>query len=401
MPAVNPKIMKWARETAGLSVEEAARKIELGAAHGQTPAERLLGIEAGREEPSRRMLQNMAKKYRRSLVVFYLQDPPEKGDRGEDFRRIQEPLIADYRALVDALVRDIRSRQELIHSIMEDQEADILNFVGSASLEDGAKDIAEKIIQVIDFELMEFRSKPTAKDAFGYLRYCIERKGIFVLLAGDLGSHHTDIPPEVFRGYVISDPLAPLIVINDNDAYPAWSFTALHEIAHLWLGSTGISGLPSIDVGIEKCCNDVAGEILLPADDLHEFVLSRSEDFKRLIERISGFANERNISRSMVSYKLYRSGALSKEKWQILHEQFHQDWLLTRERSRQKRKEEDTRPNYYTVRRHRLGHALLDLVGRALSEGIITYTKAARVLGVKPRKVEPLLQGISYQGESL
>jgi hypothetical protein len=171
MPAINPKILKWARETADLSIEDAARKIELGAAHGQTPAERLLAIEAGKEEPSRRILENMAKKYRRSLLVFYLQNPPEKGDRGEDFRRIQAPLIADYSALVDALIRDIRSRQDLIHSIMEDQEADALEFINSASLEDNEKGLAEKIKKTIGFELREFRSKPTAEEAFGYLRY--------------------------------------------------------------------------------------------------------------------------------------------------------------------------------------------------------------------------------------
>jgi len=33
----------------------------------------------------------------------------------------------------------------------------------------------------------------------------------------------------------------PFIVINDQDARAAWSFTALHEVAHLGLGTTGVS----------------------------------------------------------------------------------------------------------------------------------------------------------------
>ena len=61
-----------------------------------------------------------------------------------------------------------------------------------------------------------------------------------------------------------------MIVINDQDTKSAWSFTAMHELVHLWLGSTGISGTDTTDK-VEQYCNDVAGEILLPADDLKVF----------------------------------------------------------------------------------------------------------------------------------
>lgn len=49
--------------------------------------------------------------------------------------------------------------------------------------------------------------------------------------------------------------------------------------------------------------------------------------------------------------------------------------------------------SYYVVKRHRLGNALLDLVRRSLIENTITPTKAGHVLGVKPRNVEPLVNG--------
>jgi hypothetical protein len=51
-------------------------------------------------------------------------------------------------------------------------------------------------------------------------------------------------------------------------------------------------------------------------------------------------------------------------------------------------------PNYYIVKRHRVGDALLGLMRRAIDEGTTTYTKAGRVLGVKPTNVEPLLAPI-------
>ena len=65
-------------------------------------------------------------------------------------------------------------------------------------------------------------------------------------------------------------------------------------------------------------------------------------------------------------------------------------------RNRSKTQALEGGPNYYVLRLHRIGDALLGVVRRALDEGTITYTKASRVLGVKPRNVERLL---SMRGE--
>src|SRR3546814_16138482 len=64
----------------------------------------------------------------------------------------------------------------------------------------------------------------------------------YVLLIGNLGSHHSAIDIDAFRGFALADPIAPFVVINDRDAKTAWSFTLLHEVAHLWIGATGVSG---------------------------------------------------------------------------------------------------------------------------------------------------------------
>ena len=54
-------------------------------------------------------------------------------------------------------------------------------------------------------------------------------------------------------------------------------------------------------------------------------------------------------------------------------------------------RERDSRPNYYTVRRHRLGDRTLGLVARMMAVDALSTSKAARILGVKPRQVQPLL----------
>jgi hypothetical protein len=106
---------------------------------------------------------------------------------------------------------------------------------------------------------------------------------------------------------------------------------------------------------------------------------------------ISHFAEVRHVSRAMIAYKLFRAGLIRRSQLVALDRQFRQEWEAHKEREAEKNKQAEGGPNYYVVRRHRVGAALLGLVRRSLDEGTTTYTKASRVLGVKPRSVEPLL----------
>jgi Zn-dependent peptidase ImmA (M78 family) len=393
MGAMRPEILTWARETAGLSLDDAAQAVGLKEARGQRGWERLAALESGLEEAPRSLLIKMAKAYRRSLLVFYLNEPPLIGDRGQDFRTL--PGHERYNPELDALIRDIKGRQGLIRSMLEDTESEPVGFVGSVTAETPVRTLAARVAEYLKFSLREFRAEDNPDAAFAYLRTKIEGSGVFVLLLGNLGSHHTKIPVEIFRGFAVSDSIAPLIVINDQDSRAAWSFTAVHELVHLWLGDTGVSG-PEAASRIEQYCNDVAGEVLLPAAELASF--PRAATLDEATARISGFAEERRVSRAMVAYKLLRAGIVSKPMWSALSTHFHKEWVAFKQKQADRSKASESGPSYYVVRRHRMGAALLGLVRRSLDEGNITYTKASRVLGVKPRNVEPLLNAGAMRG---
>lgn len=388
MSAIQPSILTWARETAGLSLDDAARALGLKTARGRTGPERLAALEGGEEEPSRPLLVKMAKTYRRPLLVFYLAAPPKTGDRGEDFRTLPGP--ERYNPALDALVRDIKARQGLIRSILEDDHAEALDFIGSVTRELPAETLATRMAERLGFSLADFRATKNSDEAFTYLREKIEANGVYVLLLGNLGSHHTNIPVEIFRGFALADHIAPLIVINDQDARAAWSFTAMHELAHLWLGDTGISGT-NTDNQVEQYCNDVAGEFLLPTEEVRTLAPVLTRRVATVAGEIATFAEARRVSRAMVAYKLLRAGMVGKTVWEHLDQHFKSQWLHFKEHEAEKNKAMEGGPNYYVVRRHRVGSALLGLVRRSLDDGTITYTKAGRVLGVKPRNVEPLL----------
>ena len=379
---LNPEIFRWARETAGLSVEDAASG--LGIAH----SDKLLSIESGNETVSRAILLKMVKQYRRSLLTFYLSAPPEKGDRGEDFRTVVENRTIESDANLDALIRDLRARQSLVRSTLEDEESESLDFIGSTKLSQGVHETIRAIQDLLQLDINEFRKKKRPEDAFSLLRDRAEAGNIFVLLIGNLGSHHSAIPVEAFRGFAIADKIAPFVVINDQDSKSAWSFTLVHELAHLCLGTTGISAAPS-EKAIEQFCNDVAGEFLLPEAELKLLALPTPWQVDSSLAAISKFAADRNLSRAMVAYKLYRAGKISFIQWQKLDSRLKELWA--KEKSLNKTKPNESGPSYYAVRRHRLGKAMLEFANRTLSSGALSPVKAAKVLGVKPRSVQPLL----------
>jgi Zn-dependent peptidase ImmA (M78 family) len=395
---VNPEILTWARNTAGLTADQAARVLGFSDTRHRSATERLMALEAGEEEPSRSVILKMSRAYRRGLLVFYLTEPPRTGDRGQDFRTVPGGTPPLFNPLLDALIRDIRGRQTMVRALLEETEQQPVDFVSSASMSDPTYRLANLITERIQFSLDQFRRQATVDLAFNYLREKIEAARVYVLLLGNLGSHHTNIPVDVFRGFAIADPIAPFIVINDQDARPAWSFTALHELAHLWLGATGVSGA-SVEARIERYCNEVAGEILLPAAENETLDHLRGAPLAEVIEAISAFANARKISRAMVAFKLLRANTITQMMWRQVDDYLRQEWLASRRRQEEEGAGGDSGgPSYYVVKRHRLGNALLDVIRRSLGEGIITYTKAAQVLGVKPRNVDPLIHGTLLEG---
>jgi Zn-dependent peptidase ImmA (M78 family) len=295
--------------------------------------------------------------------------------------------------LVDVLVRDIRARQSMVRSILEDDEDATPNsFVGSVDPAISVEQLAAALRDVFAIDIATYRRHVTVEAGFDYLRSKAELAGVFVLLIGNLGNYRTNLAVEAFRGFALADDLAPFVVINDQDAKTAWSFTLLHELGHLLLGETGISGART-DSKVEMLCNDAASTLLVPQSEIVELGANVGNEFDADVLVITKFCRSRLISRSMVAYRLFKIGRINEAKWQHLTEHFRREWYALKEKlkEKQKAKENDGGPNYYVIKRHRIGHALLMFVERGLQSGILTPTKAGKVLGVKPRSVAPLL----------
>ena len=391
MPAVNPQILIWARETAGLPPHEAVRKLAIRDTQKMTALARLAAYETGAEEPSHPLLLKMSRQYRRPLHTFYLSAPPPKGDRGADFRTLSGELLPQDAAILDALIREMRARQSMVRDLLKDEdEAEPLSFIGSRAITDGQPAGLDSLRTLLKIELADYRAHKNADAAFNFLRTGAEREGIFVLLKGDLGSHHTAIELEIFRGFSIADEIAPFIVINDKDARTAWTFTLLHEIVHLILGHTGVSGQPR-ENEIERFCDDAASQFLLPDYEIEKIGIESIAEFDAIAQRISEFANKHHLSPTLVAYRAYRASAIQQDKYVQLSKKFREDWHQQRDIQRAQRQSQTGGPSYYAVRRHRLGSGLTSLVRRMVASGELSTSRAARILGVRPSHVQTIL----------
>lgn len=291
-------------------------------------------------------------------------------------------------ALLDALLRDVHARQGLIRSALEDTEEDEpLEFVGSAQMKDGVETLIKSMRDILEFSREDFRGEKSVADAFSALRSAVEKTGVFVILMGNLGTYQTDIDAHIFRGFALADKIAPFIVINEKDSRAAWSFTLLHELAHIFLGQTGISGYDG-DADIEKFCDSVAAGFLLDHTELNEFRAQSRTSIDNLIARIGAFARDRNLSRKMIAYNLLRTGIIAPVKYRELSKAFDADRLA----KIKPEEKDDGGPNYYVVRRHRIGPGLVSVVRRMIAGGALSTTKAGKVLGVKPTAVGRMIE---------
>lgn len=389
----NPKIFFWARETAGYTREEAVKKLPLGDTYGKSALERLVEIETGISSPSNTLIRNMAKQYHRPEAVFYLNNIPKGKDLGVDYRTFEADTSKVEQGLADAVVRNIAVRQNIVKAtIIENNECKHLTFVGSASKADSMLTIANSIREKSNFFLEDFRKPNRPQDAFSYLRGLTEKLGVFVVLVDNLGSHNTTINPKVFRGFSIADNQVPFIAINCNDTSSAWSFTLLHELTHIWIGSTGLCNT-SVDHKVEKLCDEVASEILLPNSEFDQIKWENYKTPEEQISEISNYASKCNVSITMIAFRLLKERVITQEQFSSISNIV----ASSVSKSKANREKSTGGSSYFKIKAHRTGTPLIEFTDRMLEERQISLHSAGLLLGVRPCNVYKMLQENRYE----
>lgn len=184
-----------------------------------------------------------------------------------------------------------------------------------------------------------------------------------------------------FRGFAISDKIAPLVFINSRDAKAAQIFTLAHELVHIWIGASGISNpapkrrTSEMPDDVERFCNQVAAQLLIPASGLSELWL----DQKTASENIRRIATHYRVS-TMVA--LRRAFDLEKIGYTLFARLLDEGYT----RLQQPKKEDaEGGGNFWATFAARNSRTFVGAIMRSLRQDKISYRDAANLLGVRVR----------------
>lgn len=257
-----PEVLQWAAGNIGSTVEQLAARVA-----GPSKTQQVM---------DGKLTAKQAEKFASIAQVpfgfLFLREPPNIPDPEiPDLRQVPGAKRLS-RAFFDTLA-DVKKKQEWYSEFLKDCEADQLPFVGSFDQKTAsAKAVAESISATLGCDVALRVKCDTKEQYYAELVKRVEAAGILVFKNGVVQNNaHKPLNVEEFRGFALVDKFAPVVFINGKDSAAAWIFTLLHEIAHIWLGASGVSDV-SVSVlgrfdGLEQKCNQVAAEVLTPENE--------------------------------------------------------------------------------------------------------------------------------------
>jgi Zn-dependent peptidase ImmA (M78 family) len=186
-----------------------------------------------------------------------------------------------------------------------------------------------------------------------------------------------------FRGFALSDPLAPIIFVNDSDAKAAQVFTIAHELAHIWIAADGVSDRKPNQKGesknaIELFCDQVAAEGLVPSTEFSSTWVGKS-----VMENAKNAAAHFRVSTLVALRRARDLGYISFDSFMV-----HVDAEYTRFREIEKKKKAPSKKkdggggNFWASFEIRNSRAFNAAVVTAIRSNRTTFTEASNLLGV-------------------
>lgn len=364
---INPAILSWSRQRAGLSVAEIAKRLTV-------PSARVTDWEGGQILPTFNQAQRWAVIAHIPFGFLFLKTPPQENISIPDLRTVDGvfPNVPSLN-LIDT-VRDVLRKRDWYLEYLQGHERSPLSFVGRFNRCSPIKDVVTDIRHVLgvtdDFARMSY------EDYFRALVSGAEEAGILVMRSGvALGNTHRKLDVSEFRGFAISNALAPVVFINSADAPTARLFTLMHELAHIWIGSTGVSDGNSHSARQEEAfCNAVAGEFLAP-----ELIFRTHWDSNAYWEEnLVPMAGRFRVSALVIARRARDLGYISSDEYGAYYRRILQAY----------RDKDGSGGDYYRTAAIRNSTRLSKAVLAAAQSGRILLRDAGKLLGVQPAKLK-------------
>jgi len=251
-----------------------------------------------------------------------------------------------------------------------------LPFVASVRAGDDVVQVATQIRSQLRFDITERSEMPTWTEALRRFVGLCESAGILVMASGIVGSNtHRKLSPEEFRGFALVDDLAPLLFVNAADTKSAQMFTLGHELAHVWLGASGVSDAHVArftDERVERWCDQVAAELLVPLDTVRAAYRPELE----LQEATAALARQFKVSTLVILRRLHEAGILDAEEFQA-------SYAAEIERLAEIERRGTGGGDFYRTLKVRVSKPFAEAIVISTLEGQTLFRDAYRMLGIR------------------
>ena len=294
---ITPSVMKWARETAGMSVKDAATRFAKSVAKNIIP-QTVEDWESGERVPTYSQLEKIARAYERPVILFYFPKPPEEEPIEEKFRALPEARAKKLPPEIRFLVRRADVFRINLYELHEERNPiaqkifDNISISSLSNMKETAADVRHYL------NLPEAQQWKTPDKAFDARRNCLEKHGLSVF-------RESFKKEDDYSGFCLNDPQFPVIYINSRMSKSRQSFTLFHELAHILMKKGGVDFRNSIiDTGLkneELICNQFAGEVLVPEEDVMKHLPLNGTFDDNTIKKL---ATRYMVSRAVILRKL-------------------------------------------------------------------------------------------------
>ena len=365
---VNPQVLKWARESANITISEVAMKFKKN-------IEIIKSWESGTDTPSYVQLEKLAYEiYKRPIALFFFPNPPKEDDVRQSFRTLPE---TEYNNLPSVLIRQIRMakvKQENLYELCNGKNTSPKQIIHELKVLQNydMKELSLIIRDYLQISLKQQKSWDSEDTALENWRNAFEHSGIFVFKDA---FRHDD-----FSGFCLYDRVFPLIIINNSMPKTRQIFTLFHELGHLLFETSGIDKLhddyinllPENDKKIEILCNKFAAEILVPNDDFTRNI----KNIEVSEEEISNLASYYRVSREVILRKFLDRNMVNERKYYELATKWTDE-------AKKRRKEKKGGGSYYNTQSAYLGNKYLEITFNEYYKKIISEAQLANYLNMK------------------
>ncbi|HKQ23149.1 MAG TPA: ImmA/IrrE family metallo-endopeptidase [Burkholderiales bacterium] len=368
---MNSDLLVWAREASRVDLATVAQRLKVTEA-------KLQAWEDGTQLPTLTQLRKLARLYKRSVGVFFLQARPVDPPPPVDYRRIELSLQHVISPELAQGIRAAEVKRDAALEIFAQWEAEPPAFQLGIDPNSHPEETAHRITERLGITTQNRQQWANEYDAMNAWKAAVESLGVLVMQV-------SGVSVKEMRGCALALSPLPIILLNSKDKPLGRVFSLMHELVHLARAESGLCDVTEQaprgdrEEQIEVYCNHVAGSILVPFDELlrHPLVTPALEAREWSSDELQTLRRAFWASREVILRRLLMAEKTTSQFYKAQRQQWRQQFAGD---------EGESAGGFTTFPRRVVlanGRFLTRLAIDAYDASVITGSDLSRILGAK------------------